>query len=394
MEIRLLTKVLSVLLACQVFPVLPASASNDAEALAAKLRWDAVPNTYAVYPNTLQDNIISGYLVEYEPEGILVTSSDPAWFEAGKLGSFDITYSEGFWPHSIASLGDTDMIQYDQWPDRRTVLVQPVEGFLEKYGTLIGEPLSYEIGAVYQSNFDPSEYEDPLYLLTYSGNTDFVSAVLETEVLEPIGVLYGACMRIMYLEPDYPELQILPKEGCTVTAGELSAATGIPAEQFSYIENSVLRRPMWYVQIAEHKMGRTSEELAALRQSEKEEWLPLCGRLNELDSIEAAVLSGFVEESGLYDGYPGLKLVRVKPTAGDADGDGSITLQDASAILKQYNLTDILGEDGFMTDEQIAAADVDGDGAVTPKDASYIQKYINFAVILEEPKTWAEIIKK
>ena len=79
---------------------------------------------------------------------------------------------------------------------------------------------------------------------------------------------------------------------------------------------------------------------------------------------------------------------------GDADGDGKITLQDASAILKQYNLTDILGEDGFMTDEEITAADVDGDSAVTPKDASYIQKYINFADILEEPKTWAEIVKK
>ena len=37
---------------------------------------------------------------------------------------------------------------------------------------------------------------------------------------------------------------------------------------------------------------------------------------------------------------------------------------------------------------------VRSDGAVTPKDASYIQKYINFADILEEPKTWAEIIKK
>ena len=79
---------------------------------------------------------------------------------------------------------------------------------------------------------------------------------------------------------------------------------------------------------------------------------------------------------------------------GDGDSDGTITLQDASAVLKQYNLTDILGEDGFMTAEEIAAADVDGDGAVTPKDASLIQQYINFADILEEPKTWEELIKK
>ena len=81
-------------------------------------------------------------------------------------------------------------------------------------------------------------------------------------------------------------------------------------------------------------------------------------------------------------------------STGDADGDCDIDLQDASAVLKQYNVTDILSEDGFMTDEQIAAADVDGDSAVTPKDASCIQIFINFADILEEPKTWAEIIKK
>ena len=82
----------------------------------------------------------------------------------------------------------------------------------------------------------------------------------------------------------------------------------------------------------------------------------------------------------------------VPALSGDADGDGSVTLKDATAAMKQYNQTEILGEDGFMTAQQIENADLDGDGAVTAKDATYIQKYVNFNVVLEEPKTWEEII--
>ena len=86
------------------------------------------------------------------------------------------------------------------------------------------------------------------------------------------------------------------------------------------------------------------------------------------------------------------QILYQKKCPGDADGDGSVTLKDATAAMKQYNQTEILGEDGFMSAQQIENADLDGDGAVTAKDATYIQKYVNFNVVLEEPKTWEEII--
>ena len=58
-------------------------------------------------------------------------------------------------------------------------------------------------------------------------------------------------------------------------------------------------------------------------------------------------------------------------------------------VIKPYETTAAI-------DDQNGIEPMTGDaaGAVTQKDASYIQKYINFAEILEEPKTWAEIIKK
>ena len=392
MKKRFVSISLSLLLVFHFVPTLPAFALNGEKSLPEKI--SSIPNAYAVYLNALQDNSITGYYVEYQSEGILAACPDTAWIENGKLGRFNITYSDGFWPHSVASLDSADRKQYDQWSDRSTILVQPIEGFLDKYGTLLGEPFSYEINAVYQTNFDLSEYDTPLYLLTCEDDSDFVSAVLETEELKPIGMLYGACMMAMHFEMESPGIWILPKEGYIVTAEELSAVTEIPAEQFHYVEKTDTWRPRWFVPLAEYSMSRTDEEVEAMKQTAKEQWLPLCSRLNDLDSIEAAVLNGYVDESGSYDGYAGLKLVRSELTIGDADGDGIITLKDATAAMKQYNQTEILGEDGFMTAQQIENADLDGDGAVTAKDATLIQKYYNFADILEEPKTWEELIKK
>ena len=111
-----------------------------------------------------------------------------------------------------------------------------------------------------------------------------------------------------------------------------------------------------------------------------------------IDRIKAASCVDCVVGSETF--HTAALLLPVNGRIGDADGDGKITLTDAVNVLKQYNLTEVLGENGLLTAEQITAADIDGDGAVTAKDASYIQKYINFADILEEPKTWTEIIGK
>jgi len=82
------------------------------------------------------------------------------------------------------------------------------------------------------------------------------------------------------------------------------------------------------------------------------------------------------------------------PAVGDADSDGQVTLKDAMAVQKHYNLTEVLGEDGILTDEQIAAADVNADGKTDTKDAMCIMKFCHFRDMLEEPKTWAEITGK
>ena len=55
---------------------------------------------------------------------------------------------------------------------------------------------------------------------------------------------------------------------------------------------------------------------------------------------------------------------------GDADGDGEVTILDATRI--QRYVAEIIGEDGL----DIAAADADGDGEVTILDATRIQRVI------------------
>ena len=55
---------------------------------------------------------------------------------------------------------------------------------------------------------------------------------------------------------------------------------------------------------------------------------------------------------------------------GDADGDGEVTILDATWI--QRTLVDI----GSSADFNEVAADVDGDGDMTILDATYIQRYL------------------
>ena len=60
--------------------------------------------------------------------------------------------------------------------------------------------------------------------------------------------------------------------------------------------------------------------------------------------------------------------IRDVPTAGDADGNGEVTVRDV-ALLQQY----IAGWDATL---DAAAADADGNGEVTVRDIALLQQYI------------------
>ena len=61
---------------------------------------------------------------------------------------------------------------------------------------------------------------------------------------------------------------------------------------------------------------------------------------------------------------------------GDADGDGDVTISDATAVQKHASEINILTGDRFL------AADVNRDGVVDISDATLIQKYV--ADIIDE----------
>lgn len=61
---------------------------------------------------------------------------------------------------------------------------------------------------------------------------------------------------------------------------------------------------------------------------------------------------------------------------GDADGDGIVTIKDATAVMKAA------AEKITLTDLQKKCADVDGDGYITIKDATMIQKAIAGRIVL------------
>ena len=79
-----------------------------------------------------------------------------------------------------------------------------------------------------------------------------------------------------------------------------------------------------------------------------------------------------VDYSGLYDledisrkidNFYGIQLL------GDADGDGEVSILDATAIQRK----DVLLSVAYFDD---VAADVDGDGDVTILDATFIQRFL------------------
>ncbi len=68
-------------------------------------------------------------------------------------------------------------------------------------------------------------------------------------------------------------------------------------------------------------------------------------------------------------------VVSVPVILGDADGDGTVTVKDVTAIQRHA------AEFILLTGIELKAADVDGDGAVTISDATTIQMYLaEFAV--------------
>ena len=72
----------------------------------------------------------------------------------------------------------------------------------------------------------------------------------------------------------------------------------------------------------------------------------------------------------------GLKLETITPAEpevmlGDINGDGQITLKDATLLLQHVN------EIITLTAEQLAAADINGDGQITLKDATLLLQFVN-----------------
>lgn len=56
---------------------------------------------------------------------------------------------------------------------------------------------------------------------------------------------------------------------------------------------------------------------------------------------------------------------------GDINGDGKITLKDATLLLQHVNKV------ATLENSQLAAADINGDGEITLKDATLLLQYVN-----------------
>ena len=71
-----------------------------------------------------------------------------------------------------------------------------------------------------------------------------------------------------------------------------------------------------------------------------------------------------------------LNLEKITPaepqvTVGDINGDGEITLKDATLLLQHVNKV------ATLENSQLAAADINGDGEITLKDATLLLQYVN-----------------
>lgn len=91
----------------------------------------------------------------------------------------------------------------------------------------------------------------------------------------------------------------------------------------------------------------------------------------------------------IYDGT--ITIVEDEALAGDIDGDGILTIQDAYQVIMLY-VDQSLGKEGDLTEKQQALADVDGDGNITTTDAYLILLYHSNCAVGNDI-TWDDILK-
>ena len=101
------------------------------------------------------------------------------------------------------------------------------------------------------------------------------------------------------------------------------------------------------------------------------------GHVETVEDYEVSEITDVVGMQSVIVSYNGFTKTfdvivteKVELMLGDVDGDGEITIKDATALQKYLARLDTL------TDEQLKRADVDKDGDVKIKDATMIQKFI------------------
>ncbi len=90
---------------------------------------------------------------------------------------------------------------------------------------------------------------------------------------------------------------------------------------------------------------------------------------------DALTLYGYIGSAAeVFATKNGITFVNIedvpKPTMGDVNGDGEISILDATELQKY------VAELSALNDEQLAVADVNGDGQISVLDATEIQKYL------------------
>ena len=77
--------------------------------------------------------------------------------------------------------------------------------------------------------------------------------------------------------------------------------------------------------------------------------------------------------------------------AGDVDGDGKVSVEDAQLALNAY-VKNMAGKDNDLTEQQVKAADVNADGIVSVDDAQSILIYYVKNSLSGKSTTWDELL--